>query len=94
MNAGSIPAPAGEPSGIVGSTCPFKPISVYPRACGGTASRMLSRVDERSRGLSPRLRGNPQGRMYYPKVLLVIGLSPRLRGSRRRNHPLLVAGRI
>ena len=52
--AGSIPAPAGEPST---PTAPVFVLSVYPRACGGTAGgRMSSRT---CKGLSPRLRGNP-----------------------------------
>ena len=50
---GSIPAPAGEPS-IPRST--YWRMTVYPRACGGTARcRCPGMV---SRGLSPRLRGN------------------------------------
>ena len=52
---GSIPARAGEP-------CPSashaSPPPVYPRACGGTASR--SRRYIRWGGLSPRVRGNPR----------------------------------
>ena len=51
---GSIPACAGEPR-------PGRPFCrrrrVYPRVCGGTApSRSLP---SRTRGLSPRVRGNP-----------------------------------
>ena len=51
----SIPAPAGEPpppwSGPRRS-------GVYPRACGGTV--LTAGVTPASRGLSPRLRGNPR----------------------------------
>ncbi len=50
----SIPACAGEP------TVPFQTQhdpKVYPRVCGGTASRI--RVSTSSQGLSPRVRGNP-----------------------------------
>ena len=54
VGLGSIPAPAGEPGGILSR---IGNLAVYPRACGGTmlvcmcAGMML--------GLSPRLRGNP-----------------------------------
>ena len=58
----SIPASAGEPT-VSGS--PAISLKVYPRECGGTARRCC-----RSRnpsGLSPRVRGNPQGkRPLYP----------------------------
>ena len=50
---GSIPARAGEPAGT-GSNRQWK--RVYPRACGGTTSR-LAIIMARS-GLSPRVRGN------------------------------------
>ena len=51
----SIPAPAGEPA-----PRPHHPprLRVYPRACGGTTESM--RRSTSSRGLSPRLRGNPE----------------------------------
>ena len=52
----SIPARAGEPA----STCQIVPCSwVYPRACGGTAKER--RPAGGHGGLSPRVRGNPQG---------------------------------
>ena len=53
---GSIPARAGEPR-----ICDCNPRTrwVYPRACGGTKSRP-ARTPSRE-GLSPRVRGNPQG---------------------------------
>ena len=51
----SIPACAGEPPGTVLSR-PLSP--VYPRVCGGTA-RYAARVPF-WKGLSPRVRGNPQ----------------------------------
>ena len=53
---GSIPAPAGEPhfsSQALGAS------RVYPRACGGTITH--SRRRAHGQGLSPRLRGNPDG---------------------------------
>ena len=51
----SIPACAGEPSP---SRARKRPVSVYPRVCGGTwIARMLTAC---RRGLSPRVRGNPQ----------------------------------
>ena len=49
----SIPAPAGEPDTAL---LYVGPLSVYPRACGGTWNcRMYSKTGT---GLSPRLRGN------------------------------------
>ena len=51
--AGSIPAPAGEPSAAAG--WPYV-LPVYPRACGGTSG--IRRATRRHGGLSPRLRGN------------------------------------
>ena len=52
--AGSIPAPAGEPSHVAGVLPSGR---VYPRACGGTRiAPVLTRIVD---GLSPRLRGNP-----------------------------------
>ena len=50
---GSIPAHAGEPS--LGSSLPLLR-RVYPRACGGTASRIRGFCH--LPGLSPRMRGN------------------------------------
>ena len=54
---GSIPARAGEPSyvGIEGQEG-----RVYPRACGGTVTRVP--VKRKCTGLSPRVRGNPSCR--------------------------------
>ena len=52
--SGSIPAPAGEPSRTRTSR---RSSRVYPRACGGT--KELDGTKKHSRGLSPRLRGNP-----------------------------------
>ena len=51
---GSIPACAGEPGGMI---CLPTNRPVYPRVCGGTASRAASPA--REPGLSPRVRGNP-----------------------------------
>ena len=51
--ARSIPAYAGEPArGLLRSPA----VPVYPRVCGGTYGRILR--DERTWGLSPRMRGN------------------------------------
>ena len=50
----SIPACAGEPQ-LPGSAP--RHAKVYPRVCGGTAVRPLGSGS--SRGLSPRVRGNP-----------------------------------
>ena len=49
----SIPACAGEPSGIVRIRCRSE---VYPRVCGGTAQAVGAIGGEH--GLSPRVRGN------------------------------------
>ena len=50
---GSIPACAGEPSGV----SPVLPqVRVYPRVCGGTTS-LACKTGENT-GLSPRVRGN------------------------------------
>ena len=51
----SIPALAGEPRLHL---CVVKPITVYPRACGGTSVGISKSI--REMGLSPRLRGNRQ----------------------------------
>ena len=53
-NTGSIPACAGEPLPQPSSKCSQQ---VYPRVCGGTCFTVMS--GDRSRGLSPRVRGNP-----------------------------------
>ena len=64
----SIPAPAGEPqlSAIDGSAS-----WVYPRACGGTCSAPAAL--HKSRGLSPRLRGNP---IYCCDIYIFAGSIP------------------
>ena len=51
---GSIPACAGEPKRYQNQD---RPNPVYPRVCGGTATRR--RPSPQSKGLSPRVRGNP-----------------------------------
>ena len=50
---GPIPACAGEPRGMPDATG-HRP--AYPRVCGGTASRNVSKAADH--GLSPRVRGN------------------------------------
>ena len=50
----SIPACAGEPSGRKTTRALVR---VYPRVCGGTQGIALA--NDSSRGLSPRVRGNP-----------------------------------
>ena len=55
---GSIPACAGEPGT---NRPPCQPSEVYPRVCGGTNHR--NRQPASSRGLSPRVRGNPKLRI-------------------------------
>ena len=58
---GSIPACAGEPSSRrhIDRKC-----RVYPRVCGGTSQGRPPSM--RARGLSPRVRGNPAGRLLLP----------------------------
>ena len=51
---GSIPACAGEPNTAIRASAGRW---VYPRVCGGTPT--LPCPDKRYRGLSPRVRGNP-----------------------------------
>ncbi len=55
-NVGSIPARAGEPSGVAFFSSRSR---VYPRACGGTSQSPT--VVCHSSGLSPRVRGNLPG---------------------------------
>ena len=57
VGRGSIPACAGEPQHRRGRPCPTL---VYPRVCGGTLSALFPLF--RTRGLSPRVRGNRRGR--------------------------------
>ena len=92
---GSIPASAGEPQGERMSA---QGEGVYPRECGGTASRSV--LTTSARGLSPRVRGNPArwpgwstasrsipasaGEPdYLHLLLLVLGVYPRECGGTR-----------
>ena len=84
---GSIPACAGEP---------FAPLMrlarlwVYPRVCGG--AERLALPGNRTRGLSPRVRGSHQDGFF---VVVPGGLSPRVRGSLRKiRRPESVGGSI
>ena len=72
--AGSIPACAGEPFVCTSSHVRTR---VYPRVCGGTIARW--RFLAWLRGLSPRVRGNPD--CVGDHYLLWGGLSPRVRGN-------------
>ena len=71
----SIPALAGEPiPAMVGAIVP----RVYPRACGGTCSHIITTAN--SQGLSPRLRGNH----IYPQFTRgPMGSIPALAGEPR-----------
>ena len=61
---GSIPARAGEPrTAWMARKHPW----VYPRACGGTARG--APASSASRGLSPRVRGNPGAVQVGPRRL-------------------------
>ena len=78
----SIPARAGEPRSLIVSNVT---ISVYPRACGGTASRCGSLPPPA--GLSPRVRGNPVLDRLEQSFLRSIPAragEPRVVGIRRR----------
>ena len=65
---GSIPAPAGEPAIVPDAPTVGR---VYPRACGGTTSKMRSSAA--ADGLSPRLRGNLD---QFPLVVLTMRSIP------------------
>ena len=73
----SIPACAGEPAGPILCRVSRR---VYPRVCGGAAHETVVPQMERTRGLSPRVRGS-----LPPPILAdspcAWGLSPRVRGS-------------
>ncbi len=57
---GSIPARAGEPYPVI---IPIMVDGVYPRACGGTQASTHNA--EATKGLSPRVRGNPMHRRRH-----------------------------
>ena len=61
---GSIPACAGEPISSAASVLLDR---VYPRVCGGTGAAATSMTPDR--GLSPRVRGNPQHFDARPQTL-------------------------
>ena len=61
MQVGSIPACAGEPPTSCGLATTTR---VYPRVCGGTAR--WKTMNALQPGLSPRVRGNPQGDRIEP----------------------------
>ena len=84
--AGSIPACAGEPGSSAGSRCPCW---VYPRVCGGTAPP--TGPPPRSRGLSPRVRGNLNEQHPHPDGL---GSIPACAGEPRAHFLTLVTGRV
>ena len=73
IQSGSIPACAGEPGGFAGGRVRHR---VYPRVCGGT--RTGSQPHGTSRGLSPRVRGNPP---EIPPVVRRIGSIPACAGE-------------
>ena len=63
LDAGSIPASAGEPSPATALAVWQR---VYPRECGGTRERRLG--GDLERGLSPRVRGNLLRPAYRPTL--------------------------
>ena len=76
---GSIPAGAGEP---VTAANTMNGMRVYPRGCGGAGFWSLEMQDDQ--GLSPRVRGSPDGAGCLRPGM---GLSPRVRGSHAANAP-------
>ena len=84
--SGSIPACAGEPP----AGCPPRPSGpVYPRVCGGTPSPPVT--INPCRGLSPRVRGNPERRLVIDLVLRSISACA---GEPRRGWGRLRVGRV
>ena len=95
LEAGSIPAYAGEP---IRAAATWNPVTVYPRVCGGTVPSFCCSWP--GHGLSPRMRGNRPiwtewrrslrsipayaGEPYCPppRCPAMRGLSPRMRGNR------------
>ena len=78
---GSIPACAGEPSPTRRAIQVCYRSEVYPRVCGGAfvSARAAGHLHER--GLSPRVRGEPDVRRGGSTWRPPSGLSPRVRGS-------------
>ena len=82
---GSIPACAGEPLSrfVLRSST-----RVYPRVCGGTV--VVSRLDPRVTGLSPRVRGNPTAGGWCLEnrgsIPACAGEPPSLKSARPRNR--------
>ena len=76
----SIPAYAGEPDRSCVRRCRY---AVYPRVCGGTKRRRSSACH--SRGLSPRMRGNPyrqhDGNYHAGSIPAYAGEPPLKKGS-------------
>ena len=91
----SIPACAGEPAHPQAGT---QPLAVYPRVCGGTPLRMAT-IQMRV-GLSPRVRGNPDGQVSAAQWLRSIpacaGEPPSSRGGfpTRRVYPRVCGGTV
>ena len=91
--AGSIPACAGEPV-IIGAGVATR--EVYPRVCGGTLVSRWPLIS--SRGLSPRVRGNPhhpgQGQLQQGSIPACAGEPSRRLVHRRRRgvYPRVCGG--
>ena len=84
--AGSIPACAGEPSGLSGRSDGSR---VYPRVCGGTYPPLRRR--DSSLGLSPRVRGN---RMILHAPAYYGGSIPACAGEPSCSSPALRTGAV
>ncbi len=93
LDGGSIPACAGEPTGI---RCDLDPVQVHPRVCGGAHD---SRADRQRRlGPSPRVRGSPvhdtERKAQDGSIPACAGEppSPRAPGSGTPVHPRVCGG--
>ena len=86
VNAGSIPACAGEPVSV---SVASGSMMVYPRVCGGTVSATCGR--KRRIGLSPRVRGNL---VLVAFLLLLLRSIPACAGEPCWNRPATIGGTV
>ena len=86
LQAGSIPARAGEPAP---AGCCRRGSTVYPRACGGTPCHSIA--THLRRGLSPRVRGNLRrftSRLYHAGSIPARAGEPNSAWQIRRPRPV------
>ena len=86
VDSGSIPACAGEPRTLPNAR---RDEWVYPRVCGGTCA--LSYTTCALGGLSPRVRGNQDGR---GGVIDLLGSIPACAGEPRRRVRIISDGMV